>query len=295
MIIKLKDFYHQYSNDQSILRFEQNRQISSSHDCVLMTNQGQILSILQLVYHHDPERINYYGAHYLSTNFMKEIMEFSDNLFLNVDNSVIKPPVFLDSLSVVDNMDYNAGTDYSPIGFLAFTNLHDHYALVDHALSEHGVMLIEELNSDINELIFQRVSLAVKPLIFSLKASQSLSQYQNINFNGLTLSIVPYHTAKTQEVANTTAMRHYLKYSLCNSFTMNDVSYFSKLINYAIAYSDYPNVVSKYFSDKFSQFLQSKLMFQPNVMHSRQKIVAPNYQQALNVDQLLALQDCEVV
>lgn len=294
MIIKLKDFYHQYSSDQSTLRFEQDQQISSSHDCVLMTDQGQILSILQLVYHHDPERINYYGAHYLSTNFMKEIMEFSDDLFLNVDNSVIKPPVFLDSLSVVDDKDYNAGTNYSPIGFLAFTNIRDHYILVDHALSEHGIALIEELNSDINELIFQRASLAVKPLIFRI--NKTLNQYSKINFNGLELSAVPYHnTVRQREFMDTKAMRRYLKYSVCNSFTMDDVSYFSKLINYAIAYSDYPNVVSKYFSDKFSQFLQSKLVFQPNVMHSKQKIVVPNHQQALNVDQLLALQDCEVV
>lgn len=293
MIIKLKDFYHQYSSDQSTLRFEQDQQISSNHNCVLMTDQGQVLSILQLVYHHDPERINYYGAHYLSTNFANEIMEFSDNLFLNVDNSVIKPPVFLDSLSVVDSMDYNAGTNYSPIGFLAFTNLHDHYTLVDHALSEHGIMLIEELNSDINELIFQRASLAVKPLIFRI--NRILDRYPKINFNGLELSIVPYHTAKTQEVANTVAMRHYLKYSLRNSFTMHDVSYFSKLINYAIAYSDYPNVVSKYFSNRFSQFLQSKLVFQAVKAHSNQQSVISNHQQALNVDQLLALQDCEVV
>lgn len=293
MIIKLKDFYHQYSSDQSTLRFEQDRQISSSHDCALMTDQGQVLSLLQLVYQHDSEHTNYYGAHYVSANFMKEIMEFSDDSFLNLNNSIIKPPVFLSSSSIVDDADYNGGTDYSPVGFLAFTNLHDHYTLVDHALSEHGIMLIEELNSDTNELIFQRASLAVKPLIFRI--NRTSDHYPKISFNGLKLSIVPYHTAKTQEVVNTTAMKHYLKYDLSNSFTMNDVSHFSKLVNHAIAYSDYPNVVSKYFSDKFSQFLQSKLVFQSNVMHDRQKIAVPNHQQALNVDQLLALQDCEVV
>lgn len=293
MIIKLKDFYHQYSSDQSTLRFEQDRQISSSHDCVVMTDQGQVLSLLQLVYQHDSEHTNYYGAHYVSANFMKEIMEFSDDSFLNLNNSIIKPPAFLSSSSIVDDADYNGGTDYSPVGFLAFTNLHDHYTLVDHALSEHGIMLIEELNSDINELIFQRASLAVKPLIFRI--NRILDRYQKINFNGLELSIVPYHTAKTQEVANTVAMRHYLKYSLRNSFTMNDVSYFSKLINYAIAYSDYPNVASKYFSNRFSQFLQSKLVFQAVKAHSNQQSVISNHQQALNVDQLLALQDCEVV
>lgn len=295
MIIKLKNFHHQYSADQSTLKFMQDRQINSNNDCVLMTNQDQVLSILQLVYHHDPDHMNYYGAHYISTNFMKEIMEFSDNSFLNLNNSVIKPPVFLGSSSVVDDIDYNAGTDYSPIGFLAFTNLHDHYTLVDHALSEHGVILIEELNNNTNELIFQRASLAVKPLIFSFKAGRSLSQYQNIDFSGLKFSIIPYHNVVWQEVTDTTAMRHYLKYDLHNSLTVSDIEHFSKLVNHMITYFNYPNAVSKHFADRFNQFLESKLVFQSNVIHSRQKIVVPNHQQALNVDQLLALQDCEVV
>lgn len=187
MMIKLKDFHHQYSADQSTLRFGQDRQINSNNDCILMTDQGQVLSILQLVYRHDPECANYYGAHYVSTNFMKEIMEFSDDSFLNLNNSVIEPPVFLGASAVVDDVDYNAGTDYSPIGFLTFTNLHDHYILIDHALSEYAIMLIEELNSDTNELIFQRASLAVKPLIF--RTNWALNQYPRINFNGFRLSI----------------------------------------------------------------------------------------------------------
>lgn len=290
MLIKLKDFRHQYSDDQSTLRFEQAKQINQYTDYVLMTNYGEVLSILQLIYRHDPEHTNYYGAHYVSANFMNEIMEFSDASFLNLNDSIIKPPVFLSSSSIVDDVDYNAATDYSPVGFLVFTNLHDRYVLVDHALSKYGVMSVKNIDNDTNELIFQRASLVVKPLIF--RTNWALNQYPAINFNDIKLSIQPYHNIKRREFANTKAVTHYLKYDLHNSLTIDDTKRFSKLINRAIAYSDYPKAVSKHFANKFNQFLESNLVFLPATVDDAQ---ISNNQQTIDVDQLLALQDCEVI
>lgn len=292
MLIKLKDFHYQYSDDQSTLRFEQTKQINQYTDCVLMTNHSEVLSILQLIYHHDPERINYYSAHYVSTNFMKEIMEFSGDSFLNLNNNTAKPPVFLGSASVVNDMNYHAATDYSPVGFLSFTNLHDRYVLVDHALSKQGIMSVKDVDNDTNELIFQRASLAVKPLIF--RTNWALNQYPAINFNGIKLSIRPYHNIKSREFTNTKAVTRYLKYDLRNSLTIDDTKRFSKLINHTIIYSNYPKVVSKHFDDRFDQFLESKLVFLPAAANAKE-ISVPSNQCMMNVNQLLASQDCEVV
>lgn len=294
MTIKLNDFQHQYSADRSTLRFEQSVNCHQNYGYVLVTDQGQVLSTLQMTYyrHTDTDGYDEYYSFCLTTNFQKELMEESDRQFVNLAGNTLEQPYFTNRHDF-DKDTTDSITNYSPIGFLALTNLNDRYILIDHALSKQGQQSVKNCDGTNHLSSFNRALLAVKPLIFEIDGL-FMSDPQ-IDFMSQTLTLKRYYGVKQMMLTHQPTATHYLKYRTMDMFTLRDADMLSTLVNHDIFTQGRLRFIHWHVNEKLNQFLQSKLVFQPNVIHDRQKIAVPNHQRALNVDQLLALQDCEVV
>lgn len=294
MTIKLNDFQHQYSADRSTLKFEQSVNCHQNYGYVLVTEQGQVLSTLQMTYyrHTDTDGYDEYYSFCLTTNFQKELMEESDRQFVNLTGNTSEQPYFTNqrdfSKDATDSI-----TNYSPIGFLALTNLNNRYILIDHTLSKQGQQSVKNCD-DTNHLpSFNRALLAVKPLIFEIDGI-FMSDPQ-IDFMRQTLTLKRYYGVKQTILTHQPTVTYYLKYRTMGMFTLHDADVLSTLVNHDIFTQGRLKFIHRHVNEKLNQFLESKLVFQPNIIHGGQQITTLHQQQALNVDQLLALQNCEVI
>lgn len=116
-----------------------------------------------------------------------------------------------------------------------------------------------------------------------------------IDFMRQTLTLKRYYGVKQTILTHQPTATYYLKYRTMDMFTLHDADVLSTLVNHDIFTQGRLKFIHRHVNEKLNQFLESKLVFQPNIIHDRQQITTLHQQQALNVDQLLALQNCEVI